>query len=321
MFVGTAVGLGPSVQAHAAPTPAEIEAELNAAWEKLEPLVEQYNKVHSDLKKLRAKADKVQRSLAPLQAASMLSRSRLGTMASQYYQIGRAGEINAMISGGASAQRLPDRLMMLDQLARIKQQKIDETAQVTSKLSGDKAELDKLIAATAKRDADLSAKKKTIEAEMARLERLRTQAYGTPTVSTSGLKIGSCPALAPSSLISNYGPTSKNAIAVKYACGQIGDPYVWGASGPGSFDCSGLTQAAWKQAGESLTHYTGAQWNETVSVGNPIPGDLVFFYGDLHHVGIYVGNGLMVHAPRSGDRVRMQYIKYMPVAGYRRPRL
>ena len=126
------------------------------------------------------------------------------------------------------------------------------------------------------------------------------------------LRIGPCPAI----FIGGAAGT-----AVRTACAQIGKPYVWGADGPGSFDCSGLTQYAWAAAGVSLTHHTGDQWHEgtPISRANARPGDLVFFYGDLHHVGIYVGNGLMVHAPSSGDRVRMAKISNMPLQGFRRP--
>jgi cell wall-associated NlpC family hydrolase len=88
------------------------------------------------------------------------------------------------------------------------------------------------------------------------------------------------------------------------------------------FQCSGLTQYAWQAAGVSLTHFTGAQRREgtPVSRSELRPGDLVFFYSDLHHVGMYVGNGLMVHASRSGVPVKMARIdRGVPYMGARRP--
>ena len=146
---------------------------------------------------------------------------------------------------------------------------------------------------------------------MDRLQALRNR-LGAAPVTQSSLYIGSCPAV-------YIGGAA--GIAVKTACAQIGKPYVWGADGPDSFDCSGLTQYAWKAAGVYLTHYTGAQWNEgtPVSKADLRPGDLVFFYSDLHHVGMYVGNGLMVHASRSGVPVKMARMEYMPYMGARRP--
>jgi cell wall-associated NlpC family hydrolase len=99
---------------------------------------------------------------------------------------------------------------------------------------------------------------------------------------------------------------SRAAAAVAEARRQLGKPYEWGAAGPDSFDCSGLTMWAWRAAGVHLDHYSGAQYDETthISLDQLQPGDLVFFYRDLSHVGIYVGNGQMIHAPHTGDVVR-----------------
>lgn len=96
---------------------------------------------------------------------------------------------------------------------------------------------------------------------------------------------------------------------VAFASGQIGEPYRWGSAGPGSWDCSGLTMAAWQQAGVNLSHYTGYQWAETsrVPLADLQPGDLVFFGASgptSHHVGLYVGGGQMIEAPRAGLPVR-----------------
>ncbi len=109
-------------------------------------------------------------------------------------------------------------------------------------------------------------------------------------------------------------PPSGNVSAViAFARSQIGDPYVWGAAGPNTWDCSGLTQQAWAQAGVYLSHYTGYQWNETarVALSDLQPGDLVF-YGDSgptsHHVGLYVGNDMMIDAPNTGAYVRYDNI-------------
>jgi peptidoglycan DL-endopeptidase CwlO len=100
--------------------------------------------------------------------------------------------------------------------------------------------------------------------------------------------------------------------ALKYALTRIGDPYVWGAAGPGSFDCSGLVKWAYAQVGVSLLHFTGDQWNEGehVSRDQLEPGDLVFFYADLGHVGLYIGNGLMVDAPTFGQTVQIQPVMW-----------
>ncbi len=102
---------------------------------------------------------------------------------------------------------------------------------------------------------------------------------------------------------------------------QRGKPYVWAASGPGSFDCSGLTQYAFKAAGISLPHSSRmqSQMGTAVSRANLQPGDLVFFYSPVSHVGIYIGDNQMVHAPTSGDVVKVASIDVMGgYAGARR---
>jgi cell wall-associated NlpC family hydrolase len=115
--------------------------------------------------------------------------------------------------------------------------------------------------------------------------------------------------------------SSKAAKALAFARAQMGKPYVWGATGPNSFDCSGLTQAAWKAAGVDLPRTTWDQvkTGERVATKHLQPGDLVFFYDDISHVGMYIGGGKMIHAPKPGANVREESIYYMPIYGSVRP--
>jgi cell wall-associated NlpC family hydrolase len=105
--------------------------------------------------------------------------------------------------------------------------------------------------------------------------------------------------------------------ALRWALTRIGDPYVWAAAGPDAFDCSGLVVWAYGQIGISLEHFTGDLWNEVVHVpySELEPGDLVFFYADISHVGIYIGNGLMVDAPAPGQDVMIQPVSEDPLVG------
>ncbi|MFG2678488.1 NlpC/P60 family protein [Streptomyces sp. NPDC048392] len=132
----------------------------------------------------------------------------------------------------------------------------------------------------------------------------RSGASGTPEPS------GGTGASGPTTPDSPTGTKADKALA--FARAQIGKPYVWGATGPGSYDCSGLTQAAWKAAGVTLprTTYDQVEAGTTVSVSQAQPGDLVFFYDDISHVGLYIGNGMMIHAPKPGAYVREESVFY-----------
>jgi cell wall-associated NlpC family hydrolase len=109
--------------------------------------------------------------------------------------------------------------------------------------------------------------------------------------------------------------------AVAYAKAQVGKSYVYGAAGPDAFDCSGLTMAAWSQAGVSLPHNSGAQYSsgQQISESELQPGDLVFYYSPISHVGMYIGNGQVVNALNPGSGVQISGLHDMPYSGAVRP--
>jgi peptidoglycan DL-endopeptidase CwlO len=115
--------------------------------------------------------------------------------------------------------------------------------------------------------------------------------------------------------------SSKGAKALAYAKAQLGEPYVRNAAGPSSWDCSGLTMMAWGSVGVSLPHSSRQQFGrgQPVAKSDLQSGDLVFFYSDISHVGLYAGNGQVIHAPRPGKSVEYIKMSYMPYAGARRP--
>jgi peptidoglycan DL-endopeptidase CwlO len=114
-------------------------------------------------------------------------------------------------------------------------------------------------------------------------------------------------------------PAGRVGKVLAYACSQVGDPYRWGADGPKMFDCSGLTMMAWRQAGVSLPHNAAAQ----AELGTPVPrsrwqpGDLLFFHTPISHEALYLGNGLMLHAPQTGDVVKIVPVRSDVVAAVR----
>lgn len=116
--------------------------------------------------------------------------------------------------------------------------------------------------------------------------------------------------------IANIGAPSTGAAIVSAARSKIGSPYVWGATGPNSFDCSGLTTWAYQQVGKSIPRTSQAQASQGTPVASPALGDIVSFYSGATHVGIFSGNGNVIHAPQTGDVVKEAPMNYMPVHNF-----
>ncbi|MFC7532869.1 NlpC/P60 family protein [Actinoplanes sp. GCM10030250] len=301
---------GPAA-AHAEPTPSSVEKQIDTEWNKLEPVIEQYNDVHGKLTKLRKQQKDLAKTLAPLQAQVDAAMVEVRGLAVDAYMQGPPSTLNAMLMSG-NATGLAEKLTLLDQLAFNQRQSIADVAKLRDKYAADKAKVDQLETEIAARDTDLASKKKAIEGEIKDLQKLRIQAYGTANVDDGALRTGPCPV--------TY-TNDKGGRAAQKACDLIGKPYVFGSNGPNSYDCSGLTQEAWGAVGVHLEHYTKDQYGSTRSVSRSElqPGDLVFYYSDVHHVALYIGGGKVVHAPHTGDHVRMATIDRGPIAGYRRP--
>lgn len=208
-------------------------------------------------------------------------------------------KLNAILESG-SPTRFLDQMSTLNQIARQEQKSITEVVKLVQQYDRQKQPLDALLAKQQQQDADLAAKRAQIENQLAQLQKLRQQAYGNSS-NTGTLRPVACP-------YEYIGGAAGKAAA--FACAQIGKPYVYAAAGPGAYDCSGLTMAAWAAAGVSLAHSSSIQKSETsrISRADLRVGDLVFFYSSVSHVGLYVGGGWMVHAPHSGDYVRMAKI-------------
>ncbi|MEU6023547.1 NlpC/P60 family protein [Micromonospora sp. NPDC047134] len=305
LVAAAAVGAGLiAAPAYAEPSVEEIERQIDKQWQQLEPTIEQYNKVRSQLKVNRKKASDLQKKIQPLALEAELAMNRVADLASRYYVNGPSQELGAVLLN-AKPDMLGEQMALLERLAAYERQQLEGVMKVRKKYDDQKAKLDALIADQETKEKQLAAKKKQIDAKIKQLER---------SLPVTTVKTTNCPTI--NGVVSEAART-----AIRVACAQVGKPYVWGATGPNSFDCSGLTQYAYKAAGIYLTHFTGAQWNEgkAISRADARPGDLVFFRSDLSHVGLYLGNNQMVHAPRAGKPVNVSPITTMPIAGFRRP--
>ncbi|MFF5155222.1 NlpC/P60 family protein [Streptomyces sp. NPDC000348] len=192
------------------------------------------------------------------------------------------------------------------------QKKLTDARELMSKLTAE--EKARLAAIEEKEQEEAALKAAELARQQAERQKAQEEAAAQQDSGTSGTSDTSDTsgsATSPStSTDSSYATKAEKALA--FARAQIGKPYVWGATGPGSYDCSGLTQAAWKAAGVTVprTTYDQVEAGTTVPVSQAQPGDLVFFYDDVTHVGIYIGNGMMIHAPKPGTYVREESIYY-----------
>jgi cell wall-associated NlpC family hydrolase len=289
----------------AAPSPAEIRERIERDSAALEDVVEAYNKVNEELKVTEAAAARHKTRLPAMQEEMEAARAEVRAIAAVAYKTGHLREVDAMLSADSGAG-LVDRIGTLDHLARGRRAQIEAFTTTNQRYEAERLRLESLLAKQKIQARDLAARKTTIEADLKKLYQLRRQAYGSEQESGSRYT-GKVPAI-----------SGKAGVAVRFAYSKIGAPYVYGGSGPG-YDCSGLTQAAWKAAGESLPHNAAMQWDKVAHIPRSQikPGDLVF-YRSLGHVGIYVGDGKIIDAPSAGRSVRLTSISIMTPYGYGR---
>ncbi|MBW6432231.1 C40 family peptidase [Actinoplanes hulinensis] len=291
--------------AHAAPSASELKKKIDAASEKLEDVTESYNKMRLDLKKTKTDAVKLEASLKPAQTALAEATEKVRTIAATTYMQGRVGPMNVLVSG--DQESLLERMTFLEQVTRSNQQDIDAFTETTQTFAERKAALAQTQTKQTAQVKELAARKDKIEDDLDDLYDMREAAFGSATEDT-GSYTGEIPDI----------PGSAGK-AVTFAFNQIGKPYGYGDAGPNSYDCSGLTQAAWAAAGKSLPHNAAAQYSATarISRSDLQPGDLVFYRGN-GHVAIYVGSGKIIDAPSAGRDVLHRTIDIMSPNGYGR---
>ena len=316
-------------------------AELGA---QLEPAIERYNKAVAELKQVDADIAFNQKQIVVTESNLKVSQTELSSKLQQSYRVGEADLIASVLgqqtlSEILAVSELFDRSqnqaadlidglqtdkrslarqrqaleVAEDRAATLKQQRAQEKQAINAGIAQSKslvAGLEDEIAALIQEEA--ARQERLRQAAMAALaaQQAATNAAGNDQVELGGSVAssgdgGSAETSAPIELPPTDGSIGAQAVAV--AMQYLGTPYVWGGGAPGGYDCSGLTSYAYGQLGIGLSHFTGAQWNEGVRVpaDQLLPGDLVFFHSDLHHMGMYIGGGQMIHAPQTGDVVKI----------------
>ncbi|GAA3237906.1 C40 family peptidase [Actinocorallia longicatena] len=282
--------------AHADPDPMK---QIEKIADDLEQINEQLNGLTVKLKQAK-RAAKVAQENADRQQKNLDAVSeRVSGLAASTYMMGGADQTVAFATA-RDPQTFLDQTATLSYFAAQDGTKVLALVNAMQSAQRTKKAADERAREVVKLTGDLKAKKKTLDDEYSKIR--------DKIVKKDPEKIKNIP------LVEGSG---KAAEALRFAMKQLGKPYVWGADGPNSFDCSGLTMWAYAQVGINLPHFTGSQWNAGTHVNRDQlqPGDLVFFYSDLHHVGMYVGNGMMLHAPQTGDVVKIAPMGNRPFAG------
>ncbi|WP_329412833.1 NlpC/P60 family protein [Streptomyces sp. NBC_00704] len=326
----TATAFDGTGQAEPNLSPAEVRAKVAKLYQEAEAATEKYNgaqeKATAAEQRLAAMRDEAARKEAKLNTA----RDALGSMAAAQYrssgldpavQLALSDDPDRYLDGAALAERAGDRQSaavagVRRQLREIQQLRGAARVELTS-LKARRAELQtQKTAITAKLDAA-----RTLLSRLTAAERDRIGEAGGGTgdgaARASRASTGGRSDLPPPGSGDAEAPNPRAAAAVAYAYSKLGSPYVWGATGPTAFDCSGLVLASYRSAGVSLPRTTYAQIGagQRVSRSELLPGDLVFFYSGISHVGLYIGNGQMIHAPNPSAPVRVAPIDQMPFAG------
>jgi peptidoglycan DL-endopeptidase CwlO len=331
-------------QAAQATTIAQAQAQLDALSDQAEAASEAYNGAQESLTLAQHAASAATAAAVSAHTAVVAEQNQVGVLAAESYTSGGLSQGLAVVLSTSDPSEAMNRIAMLQQLSNEQaailataktddlryQQSVAAAAQATAtatQLSANLAQKQAAINAAlaksqqvlatltaAQRIQLLAAQKAKLAAEQAQsaialADYRRTQAT---QAAQAAVRQAANAAAAHAQVVQAALPQSARGSsvadkAVAAAMTRLGDRYVFGATGPRRFDCSGLVQWAYGRAGVSTAHYTGDFWRSYrhVSYNQLKPGDLVFFYRDHHHVGIYIGNGLMINAPHTGDVVRI----------------
>lgn len=281
------------------PSVKEMKAQISKLDDQMEQLTERYNGLRVRLGQAQRAAKVAAGNAARQEKALQAVQQRVGTLAATSYMNGGVDQTVAF----ATAQ---DPQEFLDQASTLNYFATQDGTKFQSLAAAMQA-AQRARKAAQERSTELRDLKSQADTQKTKVEETYNK-LRDKIIKRDPAEIVRIPAI---------GGSGKAVQALRAALTKMGDPYVWGAAGPNAFDCSGLTMWAYKQVGINLPHFTGSQWNAGTHVSRSElqPGDLVFFYSDRHHMGMYIGGGKMLHAPHTGDVVRIASMDNRPFAG------
>ncbi|MEU2109669.1 NlpC/P60 family protein [Streptomyces sp. NPDC019507] len=298
--------------------PAATRAKVDRLYEQAEKATEQYNEAGERADELRAQVDRAQDRAARGQEAINRMRDTLGSVAGAQYRSGGVDPALALLLSGDPDTYL-ERAAVLDRLGDREATVLRDLGRAQRRLGQERSEAARKLAELEHTRTALARHKRTVEAKLATAERLLAS---LPAAERAAYERASRSGRGLPDLSGGAGPSSaRAAAAVAAAQSAVGRPYVWGANGPSGFDCSGLTQWSYAQAGVGLPRTSQAQRyaGQQVPLSQARPGDLVTYRSDASHVAMYVGNGQVVHAPYPGAAVRYDPVGMMPITSVTRP--
>lgn len=303
-------------------SPAMAEPSIKDVKTKVDDLYHQAEVVQERVNDQRLRLSSLNQDLSGLKADEERQAVRLEAVRAQVrdsivddYQGGSLASVGELIVSDDPNQ-------FLERLSTVASYN-DLTDGIYATYETEKTALDVRRKATAKRRAEIRSTSAELGAEQAKIETKLKEAKGI----LAGLEKKQREKLLSQQASSGVDPAEVStnakgnaAAAIKFAMSQVGDAYVFGAAGPNAWDCSGLMMVAWAQAGVSLPHSSRMQsgMGTPVSISALQPGDLVFYYSPVSHVGMYIGNGLLVHAANPGAGVKVSPVNEMPITGARR---
>ncbi|GAA3763212.1 cell wall-associated NlpC family hydrolase [Spinactinospora alkalitolerans] len=288
----------PAGVAHAEPEPTkeEVEQRIEELTEESSTLVQEYNQAKENLEAAEKRIESLEEEVGDEEDLYEGLRDQVARFAAAAYKSADLDSTTTVLSV-EDPEDILNQSADLSYLSENQRTQLEEFAGSSERLIRLKQEAEDARDEAQEQTGDLEEQKEEVEDKLAEQEELLAGFEGeNPTAGAASDSGGG----------SYTGSVSGSArAALDFAYSKIGTPYVWGGTGPNGYDCSGLMQAAWGSAGVSIPRTTYAQYElpKKVSRADLQPGDIMFFFEDLGHNGMYAGNGQMVHAPSSGKTV------------------